>query len=425
MSNVAISIDKISKLYRLGLKEEKADTLVGAMASWIKAPVKNLRNLRRLTNLNPNEQNEDVLWALRNVSFEVKRGDVIGIIGRNGAGKSTLLKILSRITEPTSGKAIVNGRVGSLLEVGTGFHPEMTGRENIYMNGTILGMTKKEIDRKFDEIVHFSGIEKFLDTPIKRYSSGMSVRLAFAVAAHLEPEILVIDEVLAVGDAEFQKKCLGKMRNLAGEGRTVLFVSHQLEAVSNLCNRAVLLKQGSVVTEGNPDEIIDLYIRELSNNNKLESIPQRKDRKGNGRIRFTETWLETDDGKVVEKIKIGEPVNIKARFEVYDQSIRNMITSIAVSTIKNVKVCDLKNIYNGNPFGPDLPQKGILTCALSRMNFNHGTYCYNLFCESELGIEDWIQNAATFDIEASDYYGTGRLPEKDRICLMDYSWHIE
>lgn len=287
MSKPIISVENLSKAYRIGLKDEIPDTLTGALASWAKAPLRNLQRLRRLNTFHKSvavastngvhengngasrngqataeagpAEEADVMWALRDVSFDVHEGEVVGIIGRNGAGKSTLLKVLSRITEPTHGRATIRGRVSSLLEVGTGFHPELTGRENIYMNGTILGMRKKEIDRKFDEIVEFSGVEKFLDTPTKRYSSGMQVRLAFAVAAHLEPEILIIDEVLAVGDAEFQKKCLGKMQDAASSGKTVLFVSHNMEAVSELCPRCVLLADGTLKHEGNTGTIIEQY----------------------------------------------------------------------------------------------------------------------------------------------------------------------
>ena len=217
----AIRVENLSKAYRIGTREERHDTLASTALGLLRRPFRNYRRLSRLTNLSDRNTASDVIWALNDVSFEVNEGEVVGIIGRNGAGKSTLLKVLSRITEPTSGRAVIRGRVGSLLEVGTGFHPELTGRENVYMNGTILGMTKREIDRKFDEIVDFSGVEKFLDTPVKRYSSGMKVRLAFAVAAHLDPELLIIDEVLAVGDAEFQAKCLGKMQDVAQAGRTV------------------------------------------------------------------------------------------------------------------------------------------------------------------------------------------------------------
>src|SRR5438034_2934919 len=291
MSAIAIRVENLSKAYRIGLEEQQHETLVGAIGAFLRSPWENYRNLRKLSRFDDvsaeagNQKSEirnqksanrssdtsfqlsafnsqlsapaDVIWALKDVSFEVKHGEVLGIIGRNGAGKSTLLKILSRITEPTSGRAEVYGRVGSLLEVGTGFHPDLTGRENIYLNGTILGMKKREIDLGFDEIVDFSGVEKFIDTPVKRYSSGMRVRLAFSVAAHLEPEILIVDEVLAVGDAEFQKKCLGKMGDVAHEGRTVLFVSHNMNAVKSLCGRALLLANGLLSLNGPVNSVIE------------------------------------------------------------------------------------------------------------------------------------------------------------------------
>jgi lipopolysaccharide transport system ATP-binding protein len=263
MSDIAIKVENISKRYRIGLKEETKDTFLGAMGSILRSPLGNLKKLKKLTKFqDDNKEHEDIIWALKDVSFEVKKGEVIGIIGANGAGKSTLLKILAQITHPTSGRVELNGRVASLLEVGTGFHSELTGRENIYLNGTILGMTKKEINRKMDEIIEFSGVEKFIDTPVKKYSSGMGVRLAFSVAAHLEPEILLIDEVLAVGDAEFQKKCLGKMDEVARQGRTVLFVSHGMTAVKTLCERGILLWQGQLLFDGNITDTIRTYIRE-------------------------------------------------------------------------------------------------------------------------------------------------------------------
>ncbi|MBC7238149.1 MAG: ABC transporter ATP-binding protein, partial [Chloroflexi bacterium] len=233
MTDLAIRVEQLSKRYRIGARQQTFNRLSEQVMHTLGAP---LRRLRRLGQPPPPEE---TIWALKDISFEVRKGEVVGVIGRNGAGKSTLLKVLSRITEPTAGWAEIHGRVGSLLEVGTGFHPELTGRENIYLNGTILGMKKAEVERKFDEIVAFAEVEPFLDTPVKRYSSGMSVRLAFAVAAHLEPEILLVDEVLAVGDAEFQKKCLGKMGEVAREGRTVLFVSHNMGAVVRLCKRAL------------------------------------------------------------------------------------------------------------------------------------------------------------------------------------------
>src|SRR6267378_741611 len=255
MSDTIIQVENLSKRYVIGHQRGKGDGLRHIIESAVRNPLQWLRT-RKQAVLREHEE----FWALKDVSFEVKQGDVVGIIGRNGAGKSTLLKILSRITEPTSGRIHIKGRIASLLEVGTGFHPELTGRENIFLNGAILGMSKVEIKRKFDEIVAFSEIEKFLDTPVKRYSSGMYVRLAFAVAAHLEPEILIVDEVLAVGDAGFQKKCLGKMSEVAGHGRTVLFVSHNIGAVRTLCSTGILLKNGSLVMSGPIADVTTAYM---------------------------------------------------------------------------------------------------------------------------------------------------------------------
>ncbi len=252
MNDFAIKAENVSKLYHIGLKTS------GSMRETVYDFASGLFK-KKNTDFDSTE-----FWALKDVSFEIKKGDVVGVIGKNGAGKSTLLKVLSRITEPTSGKIQINGRIGSLLEVGTGFHPELTGRENVFLNGSILGMKRKEIEQKFDEIVDFSGIEKFIDTPVKRYSSGMYVRLAFAVAAHLEPEILIIDEVLAVGDSEFQKKCLGKMQNIAGHGRTVIFVSHNMAVVSQLCSSVLLLKNGTVDFNGMTSEGLDFYFNKNS-----------------------------------------------------------------------------------------------------------------------------------------------------------------
>ncbi len=253
MSDIAIRVENLSKHYEITVGRRQHDMLRDQIVDSVRLVFS--RNGHR-------DAQTETIWALKNISFEIKQGEVVGVIGRNGAGKSTLLKILSRITEPSDGFADIHGRVGSLLEVGTGFHPELTGRENIYLNGAILGMKKAEIERKFDEIVEFSGVEKFIDTPVKRYSSGMHVRLAFAVAAHLEPEILIVDEVLAVGDAAFQKKCLGKMEGVAREGRTVLFVSHNMSAINSLCERVILLRNGSLVSDGPTSAGIELYLLE-------------------------------------------------------------------------------------------------------------------------------------------------------------------
>jgi lipopolysaccharide transport system ATP-binding protein len=252
MSDLAIRVENLGKQYKIGVQVDKYNTLRDALVEWVMYPIRILREglpTRR-----------DSIWALKDVSFEVKKGEVLGVIGRNGAGKSTLLKILSRVTDPTEGYAEIHGRVGSLLEVGTGFHPDLTGRENIYLNGAILGMKHREIQQKFDEIVDFSGVEKFIDTPVKRYSSGMYLRLAFAVAAHMEPEILVVDEVLAVGDAEFQRKCLGKMSNVASEGRTVLFVSHNMSAILRLTEETLVLDEGHLIMRAPTLQAVDFYL---------------------------------------------------------------------------------------------------------------------------------------------------------------------
>ncbi len=293
MDKSVIKVQNLSKRYRLGLKEKQAETLAGQIANAIKSPWQNLKRLRQLSRFG--EEDDSIFWALKDVSFEVKEGEVLGIIGKNGAGKSTLLKILSQITEPTFGKIEIYGRVASLLEVGTGFHPELSGRENIYMNGTILGMTRREIDSKLDEIIDFSGVEKFIDTPVKFYSSGMKVRLGFSVAAHLDPEILIIDEVLAVGDYEFQKKCLGKMEDVSKyQGRTVLFVSHNMDAVKSLCSRVILLKDGEVIGNGNPGEIIEKYLLRSQLSNLNLRWPE-SEMPGNETVRVKSISLASED----------------------------------------------------------------------------------------------------------------------------------
>lgn len=273
MTQLAIQLNNLGKRYRIGIPEPEATTFGGSVVRAVKSPFDYLvQSLRPATE-------QEILWALRDISFEVEYGQVVGIIGQNGAGKSTLLKILTRLTDPTEGRAILRGRVGSLLEVGTGFHPDLTGRENIYMSGTILGMKKREIDRKLEEIVAFSGVERFLDTPVRRYSSGMNVRLGFAVAAHLEPEILIVDEVLAVGDQAFQIKCLAKMERVSREGRTILIVSHNMAVMSNLCHRIIQLSHGRLVAEGVPAQIISQYVRETTPQIEGETrVPDDRDR---------------------------------------------------------------------------------------------------------------------------------------------------
>lgn len=333
MSDIAISVEKISKRYRIGLKEEIKDTFAGVIADIIKRPLNNFKKLRNLSRFKDNEaEKEDIIWALKDISFEVKQGEVIGIIGRNGAGKSTLLKILSRITEPSSGCIPINGRVASLLEVGTGFHPELTGRENIYLNGTILGMTKVEIDHKFNEILSFSGVEKFIDTPVKRYSSGMQVRLAFSVAAHLEPEILLVDEVLAVGDAEFQKKCLGKMTEVSKGGRTILFVSHNMSAIHALCKRTILIDNGKILQDGKTNEVISYYLKQktlkkaIATTSEIEARIEGVINKKDPNIKFCEIAILDNKGIPRRAFFSDEEILVSVTFECLKTMIGLRIT---------------------------------------------------------------------------------------------------
>lgn len=311
MSNSVIKVSGISKRFRIGSKMKKSETLAGQIGAILKFPLKNLKKLNQMSRFTG--EDESVFWALKDINFEVKQGEVLGIIGKNGAGKSTLLKILSQISEPTSGRIEIQGRIASLLEVGTGFHPELSGRDNIYMNGTILGMTKREIDLKLDEIIDFSGVERFIDTPVKFYSSGMKVRLGFSVAAHLEPEILIIDEVLAVGDYEFQKKCLGKMHDVAGQGRTVLFVSHNMEAIRSLCSRTILLQDGSLKIDSSTKDAIDQYLL-IYNSNKLRSIWEYTDAPGNDWVKILEVSISTITNISPIVLSRNEDIIIKTEF---------------------------------------------------------------------------------------------------------------
>ena len=318
-SDLAIRAEGVSKAFRIGLKENSHETLARALIDAVRSPITNFkkyRSLYRFDDVEDGKAQADVLWALRDVSFTVQQGEVLGIVGRNGAGKSTLLKILSRITPPARGRVEIHGRVSSLLEVGTGFHRELTGRENIYLNGTILGMRKKEVDRKFDEIVEFSGVEKFLDTPVKRYSSGMSVRLAFAVAAHLEPEILVVDEVLAVGDAAFQKKCINKMQDVGKTGRTILFVSHNMPAVKMLCTRAILLNEGRLVMDSTPHDVVSTYMTSDVGVPSVREWPDPSSAPGRDTARLRGIRAISRSGEPIASVDIRDDVGIQMEYDV-------------------------------------------------------------------------------------------------------------
>jgi lipopolysaccharide transport system ATP-binding protein len=343
MSNLAIRVENLSKQYRIGAPQPRYKTIRESLMNGLTVPVRRLRSTFQPSNLQP--ANDNYVWALKDVSFNVKQGEVVGIIGRNGAGKSTLLKILSRITEPTEGRAEVYGRVGSLLEVGTGFHPELTGRENIYLNGAILGMKKAEIERKFDEIVAFAEVEKFIDTPIKHYSSGMYVRLAFAVAAHLEPEILLVDEVLSVGDAAFQKKCLGKMGEVAKEGRTVLFVSHNMPAVLALCQRAVFLERGAISLDATAQKVVETYLA-FTAGGAAEVLWEFNEAPGNHIAKLRAVRVCTSAGEVSRDHQISQPIILEMQFWCLGSAVR-LNTSFLVHN--SIDTC----IFAANNFSPD------------------------------------------------------------------------
>jgi lipopolysaccharide transport system ATP-binding protein len=301
----AIEVHELSKSYRIGQMQAAYGTLRDSLS----------RGAARAAG-RTNAPKREEIWALRDVSFAVSQGEVLGVIGRNGAGKSTLLKLLTRITAPTSGRAIIRGRVGSLLEVGTGFNPELTGRENVFLNGAILGMKRREIQRKFDDIVEFSGIEKFIDTPVKRYSSGMYVRLAFSVAAHLEPEILLVDEVLAVGDAEFQQRCLGRMEDFSGTGRTVLFVSHNMQTINQLCDRAIWLDGGTIADDGDPSTVVSRYLHTAAVSGSTMSWTDDESAPGDGLARLLAVRVVNDVGETVDTTDVRESVGVEIRFRI-------------------------------------------------------------------------------------------------------------
>ena len=416
MSDIAIRVEKLSKQFKIGVGKVQHDTLRDQIAGGISSIIRSRRSLSGIRT--------ETFSALTDVSFEVKKGEVVGIIGRNGAGKSTLLKILSRITEPTSGFADIHGRVASLLEVGTGFHPELTGRENIYLNGAILGMKRVEIARKFDDIVDFAEVGQFIDTPVKHYSSGMYVRLAFAVAAHLEPEILLIDEVLAVGDTAFQKKCLGKMGDVARDGRTILFVSHNMAAVAGLCSGAHMLAQGRRVCSGNTSDVIAAYLSSFQLSSRA-TVVDRRDRKGNGKVTFTDVEFLSETGTPVEVIQSGQDVVFSVGYKSSETNLRNV--EVSVELVAQSGQCML--IMNSEMVGVTfdlIPSTGRFNCRIDRFPLSPGQYHLTLFCRINGSVADWVQHAALVIVEGGDFYGTGRLPPSSHGgFLVPQGWNVE
>ncbi len=417
MSDIAIHVEELGKVYRIGAPERAATNWWQAAKNVVISPFDYLIGTLR------GPTAAEILWALRDVSFEVKHGEVLGVIGRNGAGKSTLLKVLSRITDPTEGQAQLYGRVASLLEVGTGFHSELTGRENVYMNGAILGMTRAEIDRKFEEIVAFAGVQKFIDTQVKRYSSGMRVRLGFAVAAHLEPEILLIDEVLAVGDIAFQKKCLGKMKDVATTGRTVLFVSHNMGTIGALCPRSIHLDQGRLVYDGPSTDTIAHYLASMQEQANI-NLRERKDRQGIGGLRFVGTWVENSRGERVDTLLSGEEAKIVAEYEAEPKVTGSLSVAFALSSQYD-QLTDIESEIAGFEWS-HIPDRGRVYCRLPRLPLNVGQYNYNICGRINDVIADWVLEAGQFNVSSGDFFNSGRPPRPDQgYFLLESDWKLE
>jgi len=411
-----IKVENLSKQYKLGIRPATYATLRETVSNIARSPLEIFSRRKR--------SESDMFWALRDVSFEVEPGEIVGIIGRNGAGKSTLLKILARVTEPTAGRIELYGNANSLLEVGTGFHPELTGRENIFVNGAILGLKNYEIKRLFDEIVAFAEIEKFLDTAVKHYSSGMYMRLAFSVAAHLNPDILIIDEVLSVGDAQFQKKCLGKVRDVAKAGRTVLFVSHNLAAVENLCGRGVVLEKGKVTFVGEQSGAISYYLESVNKNVNL-NFKERADRTGSGEVRVTAIEIKDLDGNSLYNTMSGQAIDVCFYFETlpnYKKS--NVIIGFMVRTYLDVPVFLQHNRLTGDNWD-SLPATGVFVCRIRKLPLPPASYRlgFSVMCDDEY--LDRIDDASELTVIEGDFYGSGEVPPITHgCCLVEAEWRL-
>jgi lipopolysaccharide transport system ATP-binding protein len=409
MSTPAIRTDRLGKRYSIGEQRQPYRTLRESIAGMFQ---------RR-----PPKGRRAHVWALRDVSIEIGRGEVVGVIGRNGAGKSTLLKILSRITEPSEGRASVRGRVGSLLEVGTGFHNELTGRENIFLSGAILGMRRAEIIRKFDQIVEFAQVEKFIDTALKHYSSGMYLRLAFAVAAHLEPAVLMVDEVLAVGDMAFQRKCLGKMQEAGSTGQTVLFVSHDLTAISRLAPRTLLLQDGRVIFSGATDDALRLYSSQQTEHYR---IGERTDRKGDGLIRVTSMRFLDADGRVVTSVASGDALTIEVGYESRLASMRDedLALDMVVTDALGHPVTTLSTRFSRRPSAGPIAGSGTLLCRIPELPLAEETYGIDTWLAYRGGISDYVTRVQELRVITGQFFGTGQEPVKRKhgAALIHHEW---
>lgn len=427
MTDSIIEVSGLSKRYRLG--QIGINTLQETLLHWwYRATGRDpVEKMGIVDTAGPREDRPRELWALRDVSFRVRQGEVLGVIGRNGAGKSTLLKILTRITAPTAGRAVLGGRVSSLLEVGTGFHPDLTGRENIYVNGAILGMKKAEIDRKLDDIVDFSEIGRFIDTPVKRYSSGMYVRLAFAVASQLEPDIMLVDEVLAVGDIGFQRKCLGRMQSVARDGRTVLFVSHNMAAIQSLCSRAILMEGGRLAFDGSAGDAVAAYLKSAQGLIETRSIGERTDREGGKKFRFL--GVEFLDGTTRAPLNVGisgQPLLLRVGYvNRLDTAMRGVVLSVAFSTSDARFLFACRSDAVGSEFEVP-PGPGEACLRIPRLPLNQGRYFFTVIAYQGGEIIDWVKEAGFLDVTAGDYYGTGKLPAAAiQGVFIDFGWSGE
>lgn len=409
MADIAVRVDRLAKQYRIGTVRPRHDTLRDAIADGVVGLFRRNGHARA---------DHHLIWALRDLSFEVRHGEVLGIIGRNGAGKSTLLNILSRITEPTAGRAEIYGRVGSLLEVGTGFHPELTGRENVYLSGAILGMKKAEIARKFDAIVAFAEVEKFIDTPVKRYSSGMYVRLAFAVAAHLDPEILIVDEVLAVGDATFQKRCLDHMAAMATSGRTVILVSHNMDVIPRLCRTALLLRDGRLALQGPADRVVSTYLEDLPSNGSGELA--NRPRSGDGRARFVRVQLVDETGKPRTVHPSGDDLILRVEIHAHEP-IADAGLAVVLKTLSGTRVITGWTREGGFPVSLQ-PGSQLFECRFHRVRLRPGhTVAVGLWMESN-GVLDAVEEATLIDVVDTPDSARFSTDRYQGIALCDYTW---
>ncbi|QNM86249.1 ABC transporter ATP-binding protein [Polaribacter pectinis] len=421
-NNIILKVENLSKQYRLGTV---GTGTIGHDLNRFFARIRGKEDPYLKigeSNDRTSKGNSDYVWALKDIDFEVKKGEVLGIIGKNGAGKSTLLKILSKVTGPTTGSVKFNGRIASLLEVGTGFHPEMTGRENVFLNGAILGMTHKEIDEKLEEIISFSGCERYIDTPVKRYSSGMTVRLAFAVAAHLEPDILIIDEVLAVGDAEFQKKAIGKMQDISNaDGRTVLFVSHNMSAIKSLCSRVVVLENGTVKFDGNTDEGLEAYLaRDLKTNHTVFFKENKEVKKA---VEFVSITLKNQDLIITKDFSIGETLNIE--FTIRNNSSETKIeTGIQIKSNEDIPIFHIMGRDSNYELTLDKKEETFVV-SIKDIRLFPGIYSINLTCSNLSGhqIFDSIEDSISFEIIDGGKYTNRPLPKAAGLFFLNPKWN--